>query len=239
MTLPSGFVEDLRTRVPLSDLVGKRVSWDSRKSQPAKGDFWACCPFHEEKSPSFHVDDRRGFYKCFGCHASGDHVTFLREHENMGFMEAVEALAREAGVEMPARDPQAAARAEKSRGLADVMEEAVRFYRAGLRGARGREALAYLRGRGLSDAALGRFELGYAGPDRRALFEHLRAKEIPAERIVEAGLAAKPEDGGAPYDRFRDRVMFPIRDPQGRCIAFGARAMSAEARAKYLNSPSR
>ena len=237
MSLPPGFLDEIRARLPLSDVVGRRVTWDSRKSNPARGDYWACCPFHEEKSPSFHVDDRRGFYKCFGCHASGDHVRFLRERENMGFMEAVEALARDAGLEMPKRDPAAAARAEKGRDLAAVMEEAATFYRAQLRAARGRDALGYLRGRGLAEETLARFELGYAPAERRALFEHLRAKGVEEARIVEAGLAARPEDGGAPYDRFRDRVIFPIRDPQGRCIAFGGRAMGAEAKAKYLNSP--
>jgi DNA primase len=237
MALPPGFLDEIRARVPISEVVGKRVSWDARKSNPAKGDYWACCPFHEEKSPSFHVDDRKGFYHCFGCHAKGDHIAFLRERENMGFLEAVEELARAAGLEMPARDPAGAQRAEKSRDLAQWMEEAVRFYRAQLQGARGRGALSYLSGRGLSAETIARFDLGYATPDRRTLFEHLRAKGAPEAAIVEAGLAARPDDGGAPYDRFRDRVMFPIRDPRGRCIAFGGRAMSKEARAKYLNSP--
>ena len=237
MSLPPGFLDEIRARLPLSDVVGRRVSWDARKSNPAKGDHWACCPFHEEKSPSFHVDDRRGFYHCFGCGASGDHVKFLRERENMGFMEAVEALAGEAGLEMPRRDPAAAARAEKGRGLAAVMEEAVKFYRAQIRGAAGRAALDYLRGRGVAEATMARFELGYAPAGRRHLFEALAAKGVSEAQLIEAGLAARPEDGGAPYDRFRDRVMFPIRDAQGRCVAFGGRAMSQEARAKYLNSP--
>ena len=237
MSLPAGFLDEIRSRLPLSDVVGRRVSWDARKSNPAKGDHWACCPFHEEKSPSFHVDDRRGFYHCFGCGASGDHVTFLRERENMGFMEAVEALAAEAGLEMPRRDPAAAARAEKSRGLAAVMEEAAKFYRAQLRGAAGRAAASYLRGRGVAEETVSRFELGYAPSGRRVLFEALTARGIPAAQVIEAGLAARPEDGGAPFDRFRDRVMFPIRDAQGRCVAFGGRALSPEARAKYLNSP--
>jgi DNA primase len=237
MALPPGFLDELRARVPISDVVGRRVTWDRRRSSPAKGDFWACCPFHEEKSPSFHVDDRKGFYHCFGCHAKGDAIAFLRERENMSFMEAVEALAQMAGLPMPAQDPRAAERADERRDLAAAMEAAVAFYRAQLRGARAAEARAYLDRRGLRRETIERFEIGYAPPDRRALAEHLAAKGIDAAAALTAGLTARPEDGGAPYDRFRDRIIFPIRDARGACIAFGGRAMSAEARAKYLNSP--
>lgn len=236
MSLPPHFLDELRARVRLSEVIGRRVEFDRRKSRPARGDWWACCPFHQEKSPSFHVDDRRGFYHCFGCHAKGDAVSFLREAEGMGFVEAVETLAGLAGVEMPARDPEAARRAERRRGLLDWMEEAVRFYRQQLDGERAAEARAYLMGRGLRQDTLRRFELGYAPPGRR-LFEHLSAKGAPLQALVEAGLCAEPEDGGVPYDRFRDRIMFPIRDAQGRPVAFGGRAMAADARAKYLNSP--
>ena len=105
MNLPPGFLDDLRTRISLSQVVGRKVTWDTRKSNPGKGDLWAPCPFHQEKSASFHVDDRKGFYYCFGCHAKGDAVSFVKETENVGFMEAVEILAREAGMPMPARDP--------------------------------------------------------------------------------------------------------------------------------------
>ncbi len=237
MALPPGFLDDLRARVTLSDVVGRRVLWDSRKTNAARGDYWACCPFHEEKSPSFHVDDRKGFYHCFGCHASGDAIKFLTERDNMSFMEAVAELAREAGLEMPAQDPGAQERAEKGRGLVEWMEAAVAFYRTQLRGARAQAARDYLGRRGLTAQTQETFELGYAPPDRRALHDHLTGRGAPAEALVGAGLIAHPEDGGAPYDRFRDRIMFPIRDARGRCIAFGGRAMSADARAKYLNSP--
>ncbi|MGF1660167.1 MAG: DNA primase [Rubrimonas sp.] len=240
MALPPGFLDDLRARVPISDVVGRRVRWDARRSNAAKGDFWACCPFHQERSPSFHVDDRKGFYHCFGCHAKGDAVTFLREAEGLGFMEAVEELARMAGVEVPREgrpDPQAAARSRAQAALTDWMEEAARFYAARLNAPAAQEARAYLARRGLSPETQARFGIGYASPDRVALRDHLTAKGAPAEALVEAGLVALPDDGGAPYDRFRDRIMFPIRDGRGRCIAFGGRAMSAQARAKYLNSP--
>jgi DNA primase len=237
MSLPPGFLEELRNRVPLSQVIGRRVTWDARKSNPGKGDMWAPCPFHQEKSPSFHVDDRKGFYYCFGCHAKGDAITFLREAENMPFMEAVEALAREAGLAMPAQDPRAAERAEKGRGLADVTEAAVRFFRMQLSTAQAGAARDYLAGRGLDAAALDRFEIGFAPDARQAMFTHLRDAGIAPDMIVEAGLAARPDDGGAPFDRFRGRIIFPIRDARGRCIGFGGLAMQEGAPAKYLNSP--
>lgn len=237
MSLPPGFLEELRNRVTISQVVGRRVTWDQRKSNPGKGDMWAPCPFHQEKSASFHVDDRKGFYYCFGCHAKGDAITFLREAENMSFMDAVEALAREAGMAMPAQDPRAAERAEKSRGLADVTEAAVRYFRMQLGTAQAAAARDYLRGRGLDPAALDRFEIGFAPDARQGLYAHLRQAGIDDGQIVEAGLAARPDDGGAPFDRFRGRIIFPIRDARGRCIGFGGRAMQDGARAKYLNSP--
>lgn len=237
MSLPPGFLDELRNRVPISSVVGRKVVWDMRKSNQAKGDFWAPCPFHQEKSASFHVDDRKGFYYCFGCHAKGDTLKFLQETENLGFMEAVEMLAREAGMTMPARDPRAAEKADHLGELAEVMEAAVRFYRMQLSGGTAHGARDYLTGRGLQGAALERFEIGFAPPARRALWEHLTGAGVAGAKIVEAGLAIAPDDGGAPYDRFRGRIMFPIRDGRGRCIAFGGRAMDPNDRAKYLNSP--
>jgi DNA primase len=237
MALPPGFLDELRARVPISQIVGRRVTWDSRKSNHARGDLWACCPFHEEKSPSFHVDDRKGFFHCFGCGAKGDAVTFLRERENMSFIEAVAELAREAGLPMPAQDPAAAAKAEKARSLADWMEEAVRFYRGQLTSGAGSAARRYLEGRGLSAATVERFELGFAPASRRALLTHLTERGATPAALAEAGLIGLPEDGSQPYDRFRERIMFPIRDARGRCIAFGARAVREGQEPKYLNSP--
>ena len=129
MSMPPGFLDELRERLSLSQVVGRKVVWDSRKSNQAKGDMWAPCPFHQEKTASFHVDDRKGFYYCFGCQAKGDVFTFVRETENVGFMEAVEILAREAGMSMPARDPQAQAKADRRSQLVEVMEKAVRHFR--------------------------------------------------------------------------------------------------------------
>jgi DNA primase len=241
MSLPPGFLDELRSRTTLSTIVGRKVTWDMRKSNLAKGDHWAPCPFHQEKSASFHVDDRKGFYYCFGCHAKGDAVTFLKEADNLGFMEAVEALTREAGMTMPARDPKAAERAELRLQLSDVMEEAINWFKLQLKTSAAAEVRAYLARRGLSEAAQERWEIGYAPDQRQALFAALTAKGLPADMLVAAGLCARPDEGAsggaAPYDRFRGRIIFPIRDGRGRAISLGGRAMDPKARAKYLNGP--
>ncbi|MEM7545061.1 MAG: DNA primase [Pseudomonadota bacterium] len=237
MALPPGFLDELRARVSLAKVVERKVTWDKRKTQAAKGDYWACCPFHQETTPSFHVEDRKGFYYCFGCHAKGDAITFLREAENMDFMEAVQVLAQEAGMPMPERDPQAAKQQDRRARLAEVMEAAAQFFRLQFRAAKGQEARGYIQRRGLSEATVERFEIGYAPDSRNALKEHLAGKNIDMKEMDETGLVIVPDDGGTPYDRFRGRVMFPIRDARGRCIAFGGRALSADVRAKYLNSP--
>ena len=237
MSLPPQFLDEIRARVPLSRVIGRKVTWDLRRSNQAKGDWWAPCPFHGEKTASFHVDDQKGFYYCFGCHAKGDALTFLREAEGMGFLEAVEMLASEAGLTMPERDPRQVQRADHRTELVEVMEQAVRWFRMQLGMAPAEAARAYLAGRGLDPAACEQFGIGFAPDQRQGLFNALRAKGITESLIVEAGLAAKPDDGGAPFDRFRGRIIFPIRDGRGRCIAFGGRAMDPNARAKYLNSP--
>jgi len=237
MSLPPGFLDELRAQTALAAVVGRKVTWDTKKSNPGKGDFWAPCPFHQEKTPSFHVDDRKGFYYCFGCHAKGDALSFIRETENVGFMEAVSILAREAGMTMPERDPQAAAKADRRTQLFAVMEDAVQFYRLQLKTAAAADARDYLSGRALNEAMLDRFEIGFAPDGRKNLTAHLANKGHGIELLIDAGLAIKPDDGGAPFDRFRGRIVFPIRDIRGRPTAFGGRAMDPNARAKYLNSP--
>lgn len=233
--IPTSFIDDLRSRVPLSDVVARRVTWDSRKSKHAKGDFWALCPFHQEKSPSFHVDDRRGYYHCFGCHAKGDHISFLRDQEGMGFLDAVEALAAMAGVEVP-RDGRR--REGPGEDALKWNEEAVAFYRESLRAAEGIAALAYLKEtRGLSDETIDAFELGYAPDDSWALLKRIKDRGGSWEAAVGVGLATWREGDKAPFAIFRNRITFPIRDPRGRCIGFGGRAMSSGTRAKYLNTP--
>lgn len=237
MSLPPGFLDELRTRTSLSQVVGRKVMWDARKSNQGKGDMWAPCPFHQEKSASFHVDDRKGFYYCFGCQAKGDAISFIRETENVDFMEAVEILAREGGMTMPARDPKAQEKQDRRTELMQVMEQAVQFFKLQLKTAMAENARSYLDGRGLNSDAQDRWEVGFSPDARQALFSHLTDKGVPAELIVDAGLCAIPDGGGAPYDRFRGRIIFPIRDARGRAIALGGRSLDPNARAKYLNSP--
>ncbi|MBO6859394.1 DNA primase [Roseibium sp.] len=230
-------LDEIRARLTLSDVVGRRVTWDRRKTQPGKGDYWACCPFHQEKSPSFHVDDRRNRYKCFGCGASGDHFTFLCETEGLSFPEAVERLAEQSGVGLPAPDPQAARREKKRAGLADICEMAAQFFQAEFAGPRGDTARAYTQKRGLTPDTLREFRFGFAPESRDALKGYLAAREIPEAAMIEAGLIIKPEDGRPSYDRFRGRLMIPIQDDRGRVVAFGGRTLSPDGQPKYLNSP--
>ncbi|MFT4148979.1 MAG: DNA primase [Paracoccaceae bacterium] len=237
MSLPPGFLDELRTRVTLSSVVGRKVTWDMRKSNLAKGDFWAPCPFHQEKSASFHVDDRKGFYYCFGCHAKGDALTFVKESENLGFMEAVELLAREAGMQMPARDPRAAEKADRRSLLAQVVDEALKFYRLNLKTGAGAAARRYLaEKRRLPEAAWDRWDLGWSPENAQGLVEVLRQKGVSEDLMVASGVIAK-SDSGRLYDRFHNRLIFPIRDGRGRAISFGGRSLDPNARAKYLNGP--
>ena len=237
MRLPDSFLDDLRNRLSLSQVVGRKVTWDMKKTNQAKGDWWAPCPFHQEKSASFHVDDGKGFYYCFGCQAKGNVFGFVQETENVGFMEAVEILAGEAGIPMPARDPKATERSDLRTRLADVTEEAVKWFRLQLATGAAAEARAYLERRGLARATLDRFEIGFAPDTSDALLTALTGKGIALDLLEGAGLVVPPEDGRAARDRFIHRIVFPIRDARGRCIGFGGRAMNPNTKAKYLNSP--
>ena len=236
MSLPPGFLDELRNRLSLGQVVGRKVMWDTRKSNQGKGDLWASCPFHQEKSASFHVDDRKGFYYCFGCHAKGDAISFVRETENVEFMEAVKILAAEAGMPVPDRDPRAQEKADARTVLTDVMEQAVQFHRLQLQTAVAADARDYLERRGLSVEAQARWDIGFA-PANGGVLEHLQGKGVDPKLAVDAGLAAESDRGGGLYNRFRDRIMFPIRDARGRAIGFGGRAMDPNAPAKYYNSP--
>ncbi len=237
MRFSDSFLEEIRQRLPITQVVGEHVLWDKRKSQPGKGDMWACCPFHAEKSPSFHADDRRGIYHCFGCGASGDHFRFLTEKAGMSFPEAVEKLAGMAGVAMPARDERAEKRDAEQKTLVDVMELATKYFEAALAHNIGARARGYLFDRGVSPQSQSRFRIGFAPDSRNGLKEHLAANGVSAQAMVDTGLVTSRDDDPLTYDRFRNRVMFPISDFRGRVIAFGGRAMSADVPAKYLNSP--
>ncbi|MGI9355950.1 MAG: DNA primase [Rhizobiaceae bacterium] len=237
MRFTPSFLEEVRDRIPIADVVGRRVAFDRKKSNPAKGDFWGCCPFHGEKTPSFHCENQKGRYHCFGCGASGDHFKFMTELDGLSFPEAVERLADEAGITLPAVDPQAARKAEKRASLYDVMEMAAQFFREQLQTAEGANARAYLRDRGLSGKIQQEFGIGYAPSSRSALKEYLGSKGVEKNKIEACGLVVYGPEIAISYDRFRDRVMFPILDARGRCIAFGGRALSSDVPAKYLNSP--
>lgn len=230
------FLEEIKDRIPISDVIGKRVTWDRKKTNASKGDYWACCPFHGEKSPSFHCEDRKGHYHCFGCGVSGDHFRFLNELDGMSFPEAVQQIADLAGVAMPQPDVEAEKRDRQRSTLQDVMEMATQFFQDQLQTANGARARAYLRDRGLTGRTIETFRLGYAPESRNALKEHLANKGIPREQIEACGLVVHGPDIAVSYDRFRDRIMFPILSSREKVIAFGGRAMSPDAPAKYLNS---
>lgn len=237
MRFPDTFLDDIRDRLRISEVVGQRVQFDKKKSNAAKGDFWACCPFHGEKSPSFHCEDRKGRYYCFGCGASGDHFRFLTELDGLHFHEAVELLANQAGLQVPIMDKREQEREEKRKTLFDVMELAAQFFQAKLHEPIGANARSYLRDRGLSPQVQQEFGIGFAPDSRNALKEFLAAKGIEAGQIEACGLVNYGEGIAVSYDKFRGRIMFPIPDSRGRVIAFGGRALSEDALAKYMNSP--
>lgn len=236
MRFDSSFLDELRDRVPISEVIGKRVAWDKRKTNVPKRDWWACCPFHGEKTPSFHCEDSKGRYYCFGCGVSGDHFKFLTDLDGISFPEAVQQVADMAGIAMPAPDPKAAQREQQRATLTEVMELATVFFEEKLQSAEGAKARAYLRDRGLSGRTIETFRLGYAPDGRNVLKEYLASKCVEKKQIEACGLVVHGPDIAVSYDRFRDRIMFPILSARERVIAFGGRAMSPDAPAKYLNS---
>lgn len=237
MRFSDTFLEDIRQRLPISQVVGEFVQWDKKKSQPGRGDYWACCPFHGEKTPSFHADDRKGIYHCFGCGVTGDHFRFLTERGGLNFPEAVERLAGQAGIQIPARNAREEQRDRERKTLYDVMEMAAGYFEAGLAHNIGARARGYLNERGVSPKMQAQFRIGFAPDSRNGLKQHLADNGVTAEQMDAAGLVASREGDALSYDRFRNRVMFPIMDFRGRIIAFGGRALSADVPAKYLNSP--
>jgi len=236
MRFSNAFLDEIRDRVSISDVIGKRVTWDRRKTNVSRGDYWACCPFHGEKSPSFHCEDRKGRYHCFGCGVSGDHFRFLTDLEGLSFPEAVQQIADLAGVAMPQPDREAEQREKERMGLVEVMEMAARFFEDQLQTPAGAKARAYLRDRGLTGRTIETFRLGYAPESRNALKEFLAGKGVSKEAIEACGLVVHGPEIPVSYDRFRDRIMFPILSLREKVIAFGGRAMSPDAPAKYLNS---
>jgi DNA primase len=232
MKFPPSILEEIKTRLPVSAVVGKRV-----RLAKAGREWKGLSPFNAEKTPSFFVNDQKGSFFDFSSGKNGDIFKFVMETEGLSFPEAVEKLASEAGVALPKVTVEAQAQEEKRKGLHEVVELAAKFFEAELAGERGGPARRYLANRGLEGEARTRFRLGYGPTDRFALRDHLAGKGVSAELMMEAGLLVYGEEIAVPYDRFRDRIMFPIHDQRGRVVAFGGRAMSSEVAAKYLNSP--
>ncbi|HTW34207.1 MAG TPA: DNA primase [Rhizomicrobium sp.] len=231
MRYGQGLLEEILRRTDIVQLVGRRVKL-TRKGRV----FWGCCPFHKEKSPSFKVENERRTYKCFGCGQGGDAFKWLVETEGLTFPEAVERLAGEAGVELPKWTPDDEAREAKRKTLYDIAELTCVFFEERLRARGGEAARAYLTSRGLDDAAIKKFRLGYAPDSNTALIQHLQAKGVPLDDMAAAGVARPAEEGRPARDFFHNRIMFPIGDPRGRIVAFGARALEADAKPKYLNT---
>src|SRR6059058_4872860 len=226
------FLDELRARLPVSEVVGRRV-----KLKKAGREFKGLSPFQQEKTPSFTVNDQKGFYHDFSTGKHGNIFDFVMETEGVSFPEAVERLASMAGLPVPAATPDAARHEQRRKTLHDVMELATKFFADTLASRNGAKARGYLGDRAISPAVQLQFRIGYAPGERFALKEYLGAQGIPVEDMVEAGLLVTGDDIPVPYDRFRDRVMFPITDLRNRVIAFGGRALEREAQAKYLNSP--
>ena len=229
MKLPDSFLEELRARTPLAALVSRRVKL-SRSGRQMKG----CCPFHGEKTPSFYVYEDG--YHCFGCGAHGDAISFVMQTQGASFMEAVQSLAGEAGLELPKASPSAEAAERQRLDLHGVLDAAQAYYARALLAPSGAAALAYLRGRGLTDETIAQFGLGWAGEGRGALAAALAASGVTQVQLLEAGLLRAGEDGAIRGELFFNRVMFPIRDRAGRMISFGGRTMG-DGQPKYVNGP--
>ena len=235
MAFPPQFLDELRARIGLADLIGRHVKL-TRKGREHSG----LCPFHSERTPSFTVSDEKGFFHCFGCGAHGDIIGYVMRAENLSFPEAIQRLADEAGVAVPEMSPEERQTAQRQASLLQVMEAACVYFEQSLRSPAGQAGLTYLRERGLDEATIANFRLGFAPDNRSGIKTKLIGETITEAQLIEGGLLIKPDDPSrrdqSSYDRFRGRVMFPITDRRGRVIAFGARALG-DNQPKYLNSP--
>ncbi|MGB3743252.1 MAG: DNA primase, partial [Xanthobacteraceae bacterium] len=226
------FLDELRARLPVSEVVGRRV-----KLRKAGREWKGLSPFNKEKTPSFFVNDQKAMWFDFSSGKNGNIFDFLMLTEGVSFPEAVERLAQQAGVPLPVMTREAQAQEERRKTLHEVLDLAAAFFQSTLASRNGARGRGYLLDRGIPAPTQLKFRLGYAPAEQYALKEHLGAAKVPVEDMTEAGLVVSGEDIAVPYDRFRDRVMFPISDWRGRVIAFGGRALDKEVSAKYLNSP--
>jgi DNA primase len=239
MSIPPRFLDDIRSRLTLSEVIGRRIP-----VQRAGRESKACCPFHKEKTPSFTINDDKQFYHCFGCGAHGDVIGFVMQHDNVSFIDAVETLAADAGLQMPKPDPQAAKKAEKQRGLNDLMDEATLWMQEQVTAPQNNDVLEYLEGRGMDEDVRARFRIGYAPADGQALRKAMLQKGFNDSQMLEVNILKASTKGGDPYVFFRDRVMFPVSDRRGRVVAFGGRILPEHIRPqtgdfkppKYINT---
>lgn len=240
MSISPRFLQDLRDRLTLSEVIGGRI-----RVTRAGREFKACCPFHHEKSPSFYVNDDKQFFHCFGCGAHGDVVGFVMRHDNLSFVEAVEQLASKAGLSVPRQTPQDVEKAKREKSLYSLCEEAAKFFEQQLRNPHHHDILDYMQQRNLSAETLASFRIGYAPADEQALRHHLLKLEYTDAQMIEAGITKASTKGGDPYAFFRDRVIFPVSDARGRVVAFGGRVLPEHIRPlrnpdnkppKYINS---
>jgi DNA primase len=231
MSFPPAFLEEIRNRLPLSGIVGSRI-----RMVRAGREFKGCCPFHNEKTPSFYVNDDKQFFHCFGCGAHGDVIGFTMRHDRLSFPEAVESLAAQAGLQVPRDTPIEREKFDSEKRLLQLLDRVTSWFEEQLGTAAGREALSYLHKRGLSDEAIQRFRIGYAPNDGQSLLRKMVGEGYTLDELASVGIAKKSEDRNEFYSFFRNRVMFPVGDRRGRTVAFGARILG-EGEPKYLNSP--
>jgi DNA primase len=240
MAISSRFLSELRDRLALSDVISPRVKL-TRAGREYKG----CCPFHNEKTPSFYVNDEKQFYHCFGCGAHGDVIGFVMAHDNLSFPDAVETLAAQAGMQVPVQKPEDIEKARREKSLFSLMEDTAWFFHEALGAPAHRDALAYLHERGIDNQTIAAYKIGFAPADEKALYEHLLKKEYTRDQMIAAGVIRKSKKDGAPYAFFRDRVMFPVCDRRGNVVAFGGRILPENLRPparsdytppKYINS---
>jgi DNA primase len=232
MRFPPSFLDELRARLPVSDVVGRRV-----KLRKAGREWKGLSPFNKEKTPSFFVNDQKAMWFDFSSGKNGNIFDFVMQTEGLSFPEAVERLAAQAGIPIPKVSAESEAREERARTLYDVLELASKFFESTLASGRGAKARGYLTDRGITAKTQLEFRMGYAPPERHALKEHLGSQGVSVEHMIEAGLLIAGDDIPVPYDRFRDRVIIPIHDQRGRVIAFGGRTLNNDVQPKYLNSP--
>jgi DNA primase len=237
MRFTDTLLREVRDRVSIADYAGKRLTWDKRKTRPSAGDFWACCPFHQEKTSSFHVLDQKGIFNCFGCAEKGDVFGLCMKLEGLSFPEAVERLAEYAGVPLPKDDYADRGQDDRRKRLLLITARTAKLYADALRSSGGADARKYLQGRGIGPDEWDQFGIGLAPDEWTWALDKLKLEGFTVDEVVAAGVAREGDEGKRAIDTFRGRITFEIHDPSGKVIGFGGRALAKDAKAKYINSP--